>query len=157
MRLGSLFLTVLVGATTIVPLASAQQEGTVNRSDYVVMPHMKGSLALQVSSITGLWYLPGSEGKPAQLRVLSRPLSEAKTLTDGDAEQLWASFRARGGEFLFVSHMGGTLAIPREQVRTAYYAVDTGAPRLRLTYDGDPNGKTVDGDEATTLWNEIQH
>lgn len=53
--------------------------------------------------------------------------------------------------------MGGTLAIPRAQVRTAYYSEDTGAPRLRLGYDGDPSGKTVDGDEAATVWDSIRH
>lgn len=156
MPLRYLCLTLAAVSSMMVPLAGAQQEGTVHQPGYVVMPHMKGSLALQVSSITGLWYVPAGDDKPAQLRVLSRALTDAKTLGGADAEALWASFRARGGEFLFVSHMGGTLAIPREQVRAAYYAEDTGTPRLRLTYDGDPNGKTVDGEEATTVWNEIR-
>jgi hypothetical protein len=156
MQFRSVLLSLAVVASTIAPLASAQQEETMQPSDYVVMPHQKGSLALQVSSITGVWYLPGGEGKSAQLRVLSRSLAEAKTLAGGDAEALWTAFRARGAEFLFVSHMGGTLGIPRAQVRAAYYATDTGVPRLRLTYDGDPNGKTVDGDEATTVWNELK-
>ncbi len=155
MHVNAVLLSVVVMIATVAPLASAQQEDPMHPSSYVVVPHMKGSLALQVSSITGVWYLPTSEGKAAQLRVMSTALAEAKTLTGGDAEQLWTSFRARGEEFLFTSHMGGTLAIPRAQIRTAYYSTDTGTPRLRLGYDGDPNGKTIDGDEATTIWNEL--
>jgi hypothetical protein len=156
MQLRSVLLSLAVVASTLAPPASAQQEETMHPSDYVVMPHQKGSLALQVSSITGLWYLPAGEGKAAQLRVLSPSLGEAKTLTGADADELWAVFRARGQQFLFVSHMGGTLGIPRAQIRAAYYATDTGSPRLRLTYDGDSNGKTVDGDEATTVWNDLK-
>ncbi len=156
MRLGTLVLTVAALTSPLVPLASARQEGAVHPSPYVLVPHMKGTLALQVSSITGLWYQPAGEDKAATLRVLSRALGDAKTLTGADADALWSAFRTRGGDFLFVSHIGGTLAIPREQVRAAYYAEDTGAPRLRLTYDGDPNGKTLDGDEATTVWNELR-
>ncbi len=124
--------------------------------DFVVVPHMKGSLAIQFASITGVWYLPASEGKEAQLRISSGALPEAKTLAAAEAETLWTSLRARGRELLFASHMGGTLAIPRAQVRAAYYSVDTGVPRLRLTYDGDPSGKTVDGEAATALWKELQ-
>jgi hypothetical protein len=156
MRIWSVVLSVVVLGLTMVPLTSAQEEDAVDRSDYVVMPHMKGSLALQVSSVSGLWFQPAGDGTPAKLRVLSPALTEAKTLAGADAQAIWASFQAREGEFLFVGHMGGTLAIPRAQVRTAYYSEDTGAPRLRLTYDGDPSGKTLDGDEATTVWNEIQ-
>jgi len=152
----AVLLMVAVIFAAVVPLASAQQEDVVHHSDYVVIPHMKGSLALQVSSIAGLWYLPAGDDKASQLRVLSPVLADAKTLTGADAETLWTSIRARGEEFVFVAHMGGNLAIPRAQIRTAYYSVDSGAPRLRLVYDGDPNGKTIDGDEATKVWNEIQ-
>jgi hypothetical protein len=156
MRSGFAALIVVVVASTVAPPAGAQQEPTMMPSEYVVMPHMKGTLALQVSSITGLWYLPAAEGKPAQLRVSSQALVEAKALTGADAESLWAAFRVRDEAFLFVGHMGGTLAIPRAQVRTAYYSEDTGSPRLRLGYDGDPSGKTLEGEEAATVWKAIR-
>ena len=52
--------------------------------------------------------------------------------------------------------MGGTLAIPRAQIRSAYYSEDGGAPRLRLMYDGDPSGKTLDGDEAVAAWKTLR-
>ncbi len=147
----------LVAALAVViaaPVAAAAEEDTMDSSGYVVMPHMKGSLALQVSSISGAWYVPASEAKAAQLRLSSPVLGEAKTLSGADADATWAVLRARGA-FLFVAHMGGTLAIPRAQVRTAYYAEDAGTPRLRLVYDGDPNGKTLDGDEAVAVWAEL--
>jgi hypothetical protein len=157
MRLRPLISTLAIAAAPFVPCASAQQEHVMHPSDYVVMPHQKGSLALQVSSITGLWYLPAADGKAAQLRVLAPALGDAKTLAGADAEALWGTLHARGDAFLFVSHMGGTLGIPRAQVRAAYYATDSGSPRLRLTYDGDPNGKTLEGDEATTVWSDLSH
>lgn len=147
---------VAVLALVVAPPASAQKEVTVLPSAYVVVPHMKGSLALQIASITGLWYVPAREGKVGQLRVSSTALPEAKTLSGADAEGLWATLSARREDFLLTGHLGGTLAIPRSQVRAAYYAVDSGAARLRLTYDGDPGGKTVDGEEATSLWKELQ-
>ena len=143
-----------VAVVAVVPAANAEQEDTMRSTGFVAIPHMKGTLALQVASINGLWYVPGTEDKAALLRVLSPALSEAKTLSGADADALWNVFHgeAAGGDFLFVGHMGGTLAIPRAQIRTAYYSEDTGSPRLRLMYDGDPTGKTLEGDEAVRTW-----
>ena len=129
----------------------------MNTVEYVVLPHMKGSLGLQVASISGLWYLPATEEKASRLRVTSPALSEAKSLGGADADTLWDAMRRRGADFLFTSHMGGTLAIPREQVRTAYYSEESGTPLLRLVFDADPSGKTLEGDEATRIWKELRH
>ncbi len=149
-------LLVVVLALTLVPPAGAQKEATVPTPGFVVVPHMKGQLAIQFASITGVWYLPATDNRVSQLRVLSSALPDAKSLTGAEADALWASLRARGEALLLVSHMGGTLAIPRAQLRAAYYSAEGGTPRLRLTYDGDPNGKTVEGEEAATLWKELQ-
>ena len=136
--------------------AGAQQEDAMQSSDFVVMSHMSGTLALQVAAISSAWFQPAAEGTDAKLRIVSPALSEAKTLVAADAEAMWRVLRVRSDEFVLVSHMGGTLAIPRGQIRTAYFAEDTGTPRLRLMYDGDPNGKTIDGSEAVDLWQQIQ-
>jgi len=154
-RIAVLSLAVVVAA--LMPVVTVHGEDPVHHPSYVVMPHLEGSLALQVPTITGLWFLPAADAKEAQLRVMSTALSDVKTLTGAAAETHWASLSARGDEFLLVDHMRGTLAIPRAQIRTAYYAEDSGSPRLRLMYDGDPSGKTVDGDEATRIWAELQN
>ena len=141
-----------------VPSVVAQPEDTMGSSQFVVMPHMKGSLALQTSSISSLWYVAAGDGRPAQLRVNSPALSEAKTVGGDDADALWATFHdgALAANFVFVTHIGGTLAIPRSQIRSAYYAEDSGAPRLRLMYDGDQGGKSLEGAEATRVWTELR-
>lgn len=155
MSRGFLWTLFVVGAMVAVPGSSASQEDTMIQSDFVVMPHMKGSLALPVSSLTSAWFKPAGEETPVTVRVTSQAMSEAKVLSAGDAEAVWLFLKARN-DFIFVSHMAGTLAIPRATIRTAYYSDETGVARLRLTYDGDPSGKTIDGDEADRIWSDLQ-
>lgn len=157
MSLGLLSAAILLSLS--VPSVFAQREDTMGSSQFVVMPHMKGTLALQTSAISSLWYAAAGDGRPAQLRVNSPALSEAKVVGGDDADALWATFHdgAMAADFVFVTHMGGTLAIPRAQIRSAYFAEGAGAPRLRLMYDGDPSGTSLEGAEATRVWAELRH
>lgn len=133
------------------------QEDSMTAPRFVVWKHMNGTLALATSEIRGVWFQAAFAGKPAQLRVTSPALVEPKTLSGADAEALWSSFHdgALAPLFLFVPHMGGTLGIPRDQVRTLFFSDEGGKTRLRIGYDGDPNGKDLEGDDARAVWKEL--
>src|SRR5690606_18800537 len=115
-------LVALVVATTAAA-AAAQTPGAAPRR-FLVLPHQGGSLALATSEIASVWYRPGVREAGSQLRITSAALGEAKALAGRDADALWRALREGGADsgFLFVSHLDGTLAIPLDQVRTAYYA-----------------------------------
>ena len=135
--------------------AGAQgREETMVAPHFVVLAHGSGSLALRAAEIATVWYLPAAAEKSSQIRITSLALTEPKTLTGSDADALWERFHSGplAAEFVFASHMQGLLAIPRDQIRTAFYSEQGGAPQLRLVYDGDPSGKTVTGEEASRLW-----
>jgi hypothetical protein len=118
---------------------------------FVVMKHLTGTLALGVAEIGSAWYRDGTIDQPSVLRLVSPALSEPKTLGGAEGEELWRvlSEGAAAGRFVLLSHQGGTLAVAREQIRTAFRSEDG---RLRVVYDADPSGKTVDGDEAARVW-----
>jgi hypothetical protein len=50
--------------------------------------------------------------------------------------------------------MGGTLGIPLAAVESAFRA-GSEAVVVRINYAGDPDGKTVQGDEAEAVWQRL--
>jgi hypothetical protein len=150
MRTSALLLALAIASA---PFGAARAETL----DYLVVPHQKGTLALQVAQIRSVWHKAAAGGAASQLRINSPALGEAKLLAGDEADALWKTLHdgAAAERFLFVSHMEGTLGIPRDQLHTAYYAEDAGKPTLRLVYEGDPSGKTLAGDEAAQVWKAI--
>ena len=122
--------------------------------DFVLVPHQNGTLALRTSEILSVWY---REGSPSQLRIVSPALAEAKSLEGDQADALWQRLHdgPLASSFVFVSHLKGTLGIPRAGIRTAYYAEDGGQPTLRLQYTGEASGKTIAGEEAARIWKTL--
>lgn len=139
-----------------VPFAGAPARAA-ETGQVLVVPHQSGSLALPTARISSVWYRQGASEAPSQLRIASPALTEAKLLTGGDADALWQTVHegALASRFVFIPHMEGTLGIPRDQIRTAYYSEDGGQATLRLQYEGDPSGKTVAGAEATRIWKAL--
>jgi hypothetical protein len=150
------WLVPVVSAAGTAPAQAKTQEDSMPSEGFVVMEHMNGRLALAVSEISGAWRREASGDQPASLRLTSPALSDAKVLTGDAADSLWRSIREGdlAPRFLLVSHMDGTLAIPRDQIRTAFFSSDGGG-RLRLVYAGDPSGKVVEGDEAELVWKQL--
>jgi hypothetical protein len=147
----------LIVASLLAGAAPAQaQPGAEDAGRFLVLSHQSGSLALQVSQISSVWYRAAAPEKPAQIRISSPALGEAKSLAADDADALWRTIHAGlASSFVFVAHMDGTLAIPRAQIRTAYYDESGSEPTLRLQYEGDPSGKTLAGDGATRIWKSL--
>jgi hypothetical protein len=54
--------------------------------------------------------------------------------------------------------MSGTLAINPDRIGTVYYSVkqDPASATLRIIYDGNAQGKVVNGADATAGWQAIQ-
>jgi hypothetical protein len=153
MRTQALLLVAVAAATAFGVDAARAEEKTT----FVVVAHQGGTLALQTSQIRSVWYRPAADGKASQIRVVSPALVEAKSLEGAEADALWKRFHegALAQLFVFVSHMDGTLGIPRDQIYTAYRADDAGKATVRLQYEGDPSGKTLSGGEAVRIWKEI--
>lgn len=156
---GTTWLGLALAATLVGGAAGAQhtQHAAASPSQahaFVVLPHLGGKLALPVSRIASAWLLPATADKPAQVRVTSPVLGEAKTVGGADAEALWRTLHdgPLAATFVFTSHMQGTLAIPRAQIHTAFLTEQDGKRQLRLVWEGDPSGKTIEGDEALRLW-----
>jgi hypothetical protein len=143
---------VIAGALWSTSAARAQRG-----PEFIVMPHSTGSLALRTSEIASLWYQAVAGEKPSQLRIVSPALSEVKTLAGAEADGLWRSVEAGvlASRFVITPHMDGRLAIPRQQIRTAFYSEPGGQAQLRLVYEGDPSGKTVTGGDATRIWQAL--
>ena len=131
----------------------AMQPDRPNPERFVVVDHMNGHLALAVSEISSAWRREPSGDQTASLRLTSAALSEAKVLVGDAADSLWRTLSEGdlADRFVLVSHLGGTLAVPRDQIRTAFFSDQNGA-RLRLVYAGDPSGKELEGDEALRVW-----
>jgi hypothetical protein len=132
--------------------ASGAQAGEPR--EFVLVPHQNGTLALRTSEILSVWYRQGS---PSQLRIVSPALAEAKSLEGEEADALWQTLHdgSLAPRFVFVSHLKGTLGIPRAGIRTAYYAEENGQPTVRLQYTGEASGKTIAGEEAARIWKAL--
>ncbi len=128
--------------------AAAKGEGTVGHADFVTFGHMGGSLAVSVAHVESAFLFAPSEGKPARVR-LNLPAGDAKTLEGTEAEALWKALHAQAGAFVWVGHMGGTLGIPLAKIQSVYKGANGD---LRINYPGDPQGKTVTGAEAASVW-----
>lgn len=132
--------------------ALAQEESM--SSTFVVLSHLNGRLALNAGDIDSAWRNEPSDGDGASVRLTSRSLTEPKTLTGDDAEAFWSLLNDQlEGQFVFVSHLGGTLAIPRRSIRTAF--LSEASDQLRLVYDGDPSGKVIEGEEALEVFKKL--
>lgn len=59
-------------------------------------------------------------------------------------------------EMIVMSHMGGSLAVSLDAVETVFYMEKDGKQRFHLVWEGNAEGKTIEGAEGTTLWKSIQ-
>jgi hypothetical protein len=84
---------------------------------------------------------------------LNLPAGDSKTVEGADAQALWTALHdGRAAAFVWVSHMEGTLGIPVHKIQSAH---KTAGGDVRLNYPGDPQGKTVKGDEAARVWAQL--
>ena len=56
------------------------------------------------------------------------------------------------GDFLMIPHMGGTLAINMHHVESVFFMDKADRQRFHLVWKGNPQGKTVEGADAVTLF-----
>lgn len=141
----------------VAPLASAGEETRkMEKPGFVAMEHLGGTLAVNLERLESIFYQAASGDSPARLR-LNFSNSENKAVGGGAAEPLWKSLREgpHAGEFLWVSHMGGTLGIPIRSIQSLYKSGEGAALSVRINYPGDPQGKTVQGAEAAEVWKRL--
>jgi hypothetical protein len=129
-----------------------------NRTAFVVMEHQGGSLAVSVASIVSVFRGQQKDDAPAPVRLNLRNGSH-QALEGDAASALWASLAegAHAEAFVWVSHMGGTLGIPLASIESVFRAGSDDAPVVRISYPGDPQGKTVQGAEAESVWERLSH
>jgi hypothetical protein len=124
-----------------------------SRTAFVVMQHQGGELAISLASVVSVFRGQASGDAPAPVRVNLH--SGSHQSVEGEAASaLWASLAegAHADAFVWVSHMSGTLGIPLAAIESVFRAGSEDAPVVRINYAGDPQGKTVQGEEAAAVW-----
>ena len=117
----------------------------------IVMSHMGGSLAVSLEAVETVFFMEKDGGQRFHLVWDGNP--EGKTIQGDEAGEVWKAIQGRfEGEFVWVSHMGGTLGIAREHITSVFYmpAKDGKAATVRINYNGE--SKAVEGDEAAAIW-----
>jgi len=150
-------LLALVPVLGLAALAGAEEvRMDASRTTFVVMEHQGGSLAVSLASIVSVFRAQPSGDSPAPVRLNLRNGSH-QALEGAAAAAVWTSLAegTHAGEFLWVTHMGGTLGIPLAAIDSVFRAGSEGAPVVRINYAGDPEGKTVQGDEAAAVWERL--
>lgn len=153
-------LRTLVLVAMVVGVATAAFAGEETRkmakSAFFVMDHMGGALAVNMERVVSVFYLPGSADKPARFRMnLARGAD--KTVDGPQAEPIWKALREGGfdSDFIWVSHMNGTLGIPVRNIQSVFKKGEGPELSLRINHDGDPQGKTLKGEEAAKVWKRL--
>ncbi len=142
----------IVGFTLLAAAGAAEGGSAVGAADFVVLKHLSGSLAVNVEHVESVFQFKREDGKPARVR-LNLPAGDSKTVEGAEAEALWTALRdTHGARFVWVAHMEGTLGIPVHKIQSAFKAANGD---VRLNYPGDPQGKTVSGDEAARVWAHV--
>lgn len=57
---------------------------------------------------------------------------------------------------IVMTHLGGSLAVNLEAVETVFYMEKDGRQRFHLVWQGNAEGKTIEGAEAAELWGRFQ-
>jgi len=120
----------------------------------IVMSHMGGSLAVSLEAVETVFYMEKDGGH--RFHLVWAGNAEGKTIQGAEAGEVWKAIRGRfEAEFVWVSHMGGTLGIAREHITSVFYmpAKDGKAATMRINYNGE--SKAVEGDAADGLWKEL--
>jgi hypothetical protein len=145
---------VLAGALIIAARSGrAEENRRMEKPGFVVVDHMGGALAISLGRVESIFYLPAKE-KEASLRF-NLAGGDNKVVAGAAADAHWKSVRqgSHADEFLWVSHMGGTLGIPLRSIQSVFRSAD--GQSLRINYPGDPQGKTVQGAEAAEVWKRL--
>ncbi|HVT45808.1 MAG TPA: hypothetical protein VMT00_15620 [Thermoanaerobaculia bacterium] len=125
---------------------------------FLVVSHMNGSLAINTDRIESIWYRDAFGEKPAVVRIVYEG-ADAKSVEGLEASGLVERLQAADFQrpFVWVSHLGGTLGIPRGAIRTLFYTEASGsAPvRVRIVHGPGSESKVVEGDEAISLWKSV--
>jgi hypothetical protein len=142
----------VLGFTLLVAPFAAEGGSAVGTADFVVIKHLEGSLAVGLEHVESVFQFERKEGQPARVR-LNLPAGDSKTVEGAEAEALWSALRDKhAAAFVWVGHMQGTLGIPVHKIQSAYRAANGD---VRLNYPGDPQGKTLKGDEAAQVWSRL--
>lgn len=150
--LRALVLVAVAGGVATVALAGEESK-TMEKPAFFVMEHMGGSLAVNMDRVVSVFYLPGSAGKAARFRM-NLANGADKTVDGAAAEPLWKALRegAYTSDFIWVSHMNGTLGIPVRSIQSLFRKGEGAELSVRINHAGDPQGKTVKGTEAAEVW-----
>jgi len=133
----------------IVPSAAAEEEEPM-----IVMSHLGGSLAVNLEVVETVFYLE-KESTP-RFHLVWKGNPEGKTITGPEAKKTWERIRREmKSEFLWTSHMGGSLGIAHDAVTSVFFmpGKDGKPATLRINYGVE--AKTVEGAEAEALWNAL--
>lgn len=145
-----LALVVFVVASCVSVQAAAEEE----EAELIVMSHLGGRLAVNLEVVETVFYME-NDGRQ-RLHVVWRGNPEGKTVEGPEAADIWKTIRRKWkSEFIWASHMGGSLGITLDSLTSVFYmpARDGKPASLRINYGSE--AKTIEGEEADTLWKTI--
>jgi hypothetical protein len=149
MKTARIALVCLVVASCVTLQAAGEEE-----AELIVMSHLGGHLAVNLEVVQTVFYLE-KDGRQ-RLHVVWKGNPEGKSVEGSEAGEIWKTIRREWkSEFIWTSHMEGSLGITLDSVTSVFYmpAGDGKPAMLRINYGTE--AKTVEGEEADALWKTI--
>jgi hypothetical protein len=142
----------------VAALAVALSSFAAEAANWVLVPHMTGTLAINPDRIGTIYYSVKQDPASATLRILYDGNEQGKVANGAEATAAWQAIQSNAaiaGKFFLVPHMEGTLAIPYRGIEALYFAAGAdGKPAtLRIIHDIDT--KVIEGADAEKLWKEL--
>jgi hypothetical protein len=150
MKRGAILTLVLLIVGLVTPLTAEEEV------EMIVIPHLGGSLAVNLDAVETVFYME-RDGRQ-RFHMVWHGNAEGKTVEGAEALEVWNQVRnSHETAFIWVSHMGGTMGIAHEAITSLFFmpAKDGKAAMLRVNYG--PDAKTVEGEDALTLWKSLSN
>lgn len=143
--------TSVLAAVVILSFCLTVSVAAGEEDEMIVMAHLGGSLAVNLDAVETVFYLE-KDGRQ-RFHLVWRGNAEGTTIEGAQATETWNRIQGEWkDDFLWVTHMGGSIGIARDAVSSVFFMAPKDGKRamLRINYGSD--SKAIEGAEAESLW-----